>query len=149
MRTCSFSEAAFNFGRKRIETRRLVYSRRENMALSRKTLPIPSSLWTQIHDWSVSYSLFKRHYNLFPFGILRSARNYILPREEMRSMYSAYLAYWRQRSRSNTYTPYFVAKDYGPKFIVTEGGYQVIQSFVTLITSGGNLLFPPSRWIGC
>ncbi|TVY28544.1 Quercetin 2,3-dioxygenase, partial [Lachnellula hyalina] len=41
--------------------------------------------------------------------------------------------------KKNAYTPYFVAKDYGPKFLNSnEGGYQVIRPFVTPITSRGN-----------
>ncbi|TVY86252.1 Quercetin 2,3-dioxygenase [Lachnellula willkommii] len=39
---------------------------------------------------------------------------------------------------SNAYTPYYVAKDYGPMYLSTEGGYQVIQPLVTPTTSGGN-----------
>lgn len=35
-------------------------------------------------------------------------------------------------------TPYFVAKDYGPKYLSTKGGYQVIQPFVTPSQSAGN-----------
>ncbi|TVY46382.1 Quercetin 2,3-dioxygenase, partial [Lachnellula occidentalis] len=39
---------------------------------------------------------------------------------------------------SDAYTPYFVAKDYGPKYLSTECGYQVIQPFITPTASGGN-----------
>lgn len=35
-------------------------------------------------------------------------------------------------------TPYFVAKDYGPKYLSTVQGYQVIQPFVTATQSAGN-----------
>lgn len=48
---------------------------------------------------------------------------------------------WRTGSNtlpSDAHTPYFVAKDYGPKYLSTEGGYQVIQPFITPTTSGGN-----------
>jgi quercetin dioxygenase-like cupin family protein len=33
-------------------------------------------------------------------------------------------------------TPYFVAKDYGPKFLNREFGYQIVQPFVTPVTGG-------------
>ncbi|TVY75901.1 Quercetin 2,3-dioxygenase [Lachnellula suecica] len=39
---------------------------------------------------------------------------------------------------TNDSTPYFVAKDYGPKYLSTENGYQVIQPFVTPVQSAGN-----------
>lgn len=35
-------------------------------------------------------------------------------------------------------TPYFVAKDYGPKFLNREFGYQILQPFVTDVTGGGD-----------
>ncbi|KAF2787155.1 putative quercetin 2,3-dioxygenase [Melanomma pulvis-pyrius CBS 109.77] len=35
-------------------------------------------------------------------------------------------------------TPYFVAKDYGPKFLNCEFGYQIVQPFVTDVTGGGD-----------
>jgi glyoxylate utilization-related uncharacterized protein len=48
---------------------------------------------------------------------------------------------WRTGANAlatDAYTPYFVAKDYGPKYLSTEGGYKVIQPFVTPVQSAGN-----------
>jgi quercetin dioxygenase-like cupin family protein len=39
---------------------------------------------------------------------------------------------------TDAYTPYFVAKDYGPKCLNSQTGYQVIQPFVTATQSAGN-----------
>ncbi|KAF2706661.1 RmlC-like cupin [Pleomassaria siparia CBS 279.74] len=35
------------------------------------------------------------------------------------------------------FTPYFVAKDYGEKYLNRENGYQIVQPFVTNVTGGG------------
>ena len=35
-------------------------------------------------------------------------------------------------------TPYFVAKDYGPKYLSTSQGYQIVQPLVTPLQSDGN-----------